>query len=382
MPAMKRSWEWHLCGVVAAGVFAIAAIGKALQPSGFLATLTELEFVSAFGLSERFVLLFLVGFEAALAMALLVGVIPEIIRLLAASVLLVFASVLLYLFLQDEPIRCGCAGWSPPGVGARAELAIGMTKNVLLATLLVTSVRGRGTNDIHQRQVVSASAGFTLIETIVVVAVVAVLVAISLPALRGVREAGRSTRSLSAHRQLAASWGTYADASAGSYPYPRSADFLNLDHTPVVSIATRTYLWAHHILRHDPDVIHILYPPEWPVRAQSGRWDRPEPHAFFASGTFFADPEYFDPEIEPLPKHERAIRSHEVVYPSSKMLFQDISRTGLLSSGDVSSTFAFVDASAMVVGPDGLDGDWVVRPNMFFVGPGHSTLHGVQGRDK
>lgn len=53
--------------------------------------------------------------------------------------------------------------------------------------------------------------GFTLVELLVVIAVVAVLVSILLPALAGARESARTVKCLSNQRQLATGWTLYAN---------------------------------------------------------------------------------------------------------------------------------------------------------------------------
>ena len=65
--------------------------------------------------------------------------------------------------------------------------------------------------------------GFTLIELIVVISVVAVLTALLLPALRGAREQARSALCQTHIRQLQLSFKQYADSEDGFLPY--SFDF-------------------------------------------------------------------------------------------------------------------------------------------------------------
>ena len=57
--------------------------------------------------------------------------------------------------------------------------------------------------------------GFTLVEVLVVVAIVALLVGVLLPGLAGARESARSAACLSNVRQLALGWAMYADAHDG-----------------------------------------------------------------------------------------------------------------------------------------------------------------------
>jgi prepilin-type N-terminal cleavage/methylation domain-containing protein len=57
--------------------------------------------------------------------------------------------------------------------------------------------------------------GFTIIELLVVVAVIGVLVGLMVPSLRGGREAARGAACLSNQRSLVAAWAMYADANRG-----------------------------------------------------------------------------------------------------------------------------------------------------------------------
>lgn len=64
-------------------------------------------------------------------------------------------------------------------------------------------------------------AGFTLIELLVVISIIALLIALLLPALQKARTAGQTTQSLSNLRQLQIALHGYADASKGSLPMGR-----------------------------------------------------------------------------------------------------------------------------------------------------------------
>jgi len=61
----------------------------------------------------------------------------------------------------------------------------------------------------------SRKRGFTLVELLVVVAVIALLIGVLLPAIGGARIAARQMGGLSNIRQLAAGWHMYADANGG-----------------------------------------------------------------------------------------------------------------------------------------------------------------------
>ncbi len=60
--------------------------------------------------------------------------------------------------------------------------------------------------------------GFTLVELLVVIGIIALLIALLLPALNVAREQARTTQCLSNLRQMAIASQSYADAYGGSYP--------------------------------------------------------------------------------------------------------------------------------------------------------------------
>lgn len=383
-PHIQRSAVWHLIGIVAGAIFLGAAFGKATNPAPLIAVLREVGVPAWSPLPFKPLIFMLIAAEAGAGMALLVGFRPTLTRRLAAALLLAFAAFLFALTLSPEPIRCGCLGWSPPGMGTRQELIFGIARNLVLALLLATSV-GRIA---VPRQTCSRARhnapAFTIIETLVSITVVAAVIGITLPALQGMRDQARSVRSLSGHRSVAAAWSMHADRNRGRYPFPTDADFNALPHPPAVTMATRAFLWSEVLLPEHPELQQVLHPPEWPIQPEqrSSGWGGAQPHAFFASGTLFADRHYFDPARTPVGTMARAIRSTEVAHPSSKVLVQDLSRTALHSVGERTPTYAFIDGSAAAIGDPGLSGEWLERPNLFLSGPGHSTLYGVRGTDR
>ena len=83
------------------------------------------------------------------------------------------------------------------------------------------------------------AGGFTLIEMLVVLAVIMVLISLLLPGLRGAREAGRTAVCLSNQKQtLRAAISTYANSSKEVHPAARARISLDISGNPITDAVT------------------------------------------------------------------------------------------------------------------------------------------------
>ena len=100
-------------------------------------------------------------------------------------------------------------------------------------------VKGRGASWPQRQTAVRPPGGLTLVEVLVVVAVIGLLVAIMLPALSHVQAEGRSTQCLSNLRQIAGAFHMYAGDHDGLLPDDDSEftwDELLREHLPASSL--------------------------------------------------------------------------------------------------------------------------------------------------
>jgi prepilin-type N-terminal cleavage/methylation domain-containing protein len=277
----------------------------------------------------------------------------------------------------------------------RGAASVGLdTSSLLMAAWLVGS---RG--DAHATPQAGAQSGrptrglgasppaFTLIELIVVIAIVAVLIAIVLPALGHAKRSGKSAERLSAVRQCLSATTQYADSAAGYLPFLATPGAPELgvfpdgdwgDSLPPSYFRGQSQLWPTALLGQGMDLSHL---PE-SSRPDSG----PERvHTYFwMTHAAVAQPEYWlhgDPPNNP--SLFSGVRLSGATFPSAKGLIGFVGWTAQEAESLSAWEVGMADGSAALrsVHDPPLQVDGPYRPFGAVDWRVLTTLEGIRGRD-
>ncbi len=247
--------------------------------------------------------------------------------------------------------------------------------------------------------------GFTLIESLMVIAVVAILAALLTPKYHEVRRSAWRATSLSNLRLHAAVFGVYANDFEDAFPYYVDPA------APVSEVGSRirgvgyptgyfgaaalwNYALADSYYEGDPFQI-CFYPPDYPYGVWSPEW-RYGPTPYVYSCTFLADPAFWNPATRTGPSQWRPTRAHEVRFTDAKVLLisefttprdRDSDRPIPPPTNDrweVATTVGAamaVPAGRMNRGYRRGDGHWSVPGHVSAGTPGTHTIDGIHGRD-
>lgn len=318
-----------------------------------------------------------------------------------------------------QPPDCNCMGRLSAFVASQESASGLILRNVaLMACVGVPSVldirkRRRALHPRNAEQSLStvhqtarSQRAFTLLETVLSIAIIALLVALTLPMLGQTRDLGRRMASASNLRQHVTVFTAYTSDFQEQFPYftDPEATATVLRHGGI-EIAI-PYFGVHAFWNfamadygYDGQLMHpSMFTP---------RWERGHVmEIYHYACTFVASPEFYNRSTRTGPAQWRAVRASEVTYPSSKGLFKDNTDQILLDRRltpsdptiplDISEgqevTYpvgtGFVDGHVQFVRSDGFlqsyprgDGLW---PGSFpHNGPSPilHTMDGVRGRD-
>ncbi len=240
--------------------------------------------------------------------------------------------------------------------------------------------------------------GFTLIELMVTIGVIVVVISIMIPVLKHMRDRAIVAKSLSGHRNIVSMVEGYGIDRRGRLPFPyikREGTYADPIYVASESksggyiaapMALQARIWASLIVRSNPSIAALVYQGRWePIAGQ----DVPNGligGSYVATSTMFADPQFFGMNLDEVHVGQlRPTRTSQITFPSSKVMFEDLESWGRipdLSNESRSATFGFADGSAQGISQAAFSGNWVDRATAWQVGPGHTTLNGLAGRDR
>lgn len=239
--------------------------------------------------------------------------------------------------------------------------------------------------------------GFSLVELLVVIAVIAVLIAIAPPALRGVIDSARVTRHTLSSRQVYLALMSYTEDFRQTYPYYATPGnffgpiiFGETVITDGAYFSTQRYYWATALVPNYIESRTFIEPPERAtVLAERGR-----PELILASttisSTVHADPGVFTVEwpTQPFdPSVLRPTRTHEVTFPSDKIILIEWWGTPAIAEElrlgvEIGYPAVFGDGSGQTYSePQIIQMPSVEVPNLGNI-PVRTTLDGLRGRDR
>jgi prepilin-type N-terminal cleavage/methylation domain-containing protein len=318
----------------------------------------------------------------------------------AAVVLIAVLSVAFALhWVAGRPPACHCLGTLLAFDESVGHAKLVLARNCVLLVGLSTGRGRRNFGSIEGRvrgRRRKAPRGFTLLETLTVIVVLAMLVTAFLPSLGQVRRRAVETRVLSDLRSHATNIALYSASWRERYPFFTYPDVtysvLRHENTTVnARYFEAAYYWNFAMADEFYDG-KLAHPSFYPRRHVAGSIAMP----LWYSHCFIASPEFWNPTTRSGVSQWRSVSASEVVFPQKKVLMIDslaipesdqyllFSRQGAYRS-DLPT--ALTDGSARVAKGHALLPGYPstvgIPPNagLFSLLPGMATLDGVRGRD-
>jgi prepilin-type N-terminal cleavage/methylation domain-containing protein len=394
--AMSTQFPRIASAAIAMGIVALSALLKFSDLSTFVSDLREWRLAPAWAVGPATILV--PGLELTLAgLWFAAHGSGRYVRLCAVAMLVAWSGAYVIETIIWGPPKCGCFGRLREWYLLKQEAPWVIGRNLLLILMLLsgTELAKRSANRLESGRVPAPAAapGFTLIETILVVALLGVLVALFAPALSGAKGRAYSARTLSDLRTHSQTIGAYAADFKESFPCIFDPKYT---HTVVVLPDSGTReLFAYFDQRfywwmglaegyYNGDLRSAAF--YSPKRGTGGG------QPYYYSDTCLARPEYWNLSTRTPRGQIGPMRLSDVVLSGKKGVFASFPNgayqfSRLYSSGNPEA--AFCDGSCRVVRtseftspvPDG-DGPPGWPYACFFTGdPIMNTVNGVRGRD-
>ena len=340
----------------------------------------------------------LVGWELFIGCCALLNRRSPVLLSAMMGTLIVFTIGLVALWSDPAAPKCGCFGafgFSSRGV----EFGTGILRNLALLWLVVLVLRERprsaGERVEGSRTPAGMAPGFTLVEVLVSVLVIAVMIAVALPHLVSARREARISNNVAVQRGLVVGVGCYTAEWRDSFPYfaapgeeltrltirgsvigPKLHTFTDQSRYWACALSQGYLQVPESVLRYPGPTVSIANSyPEWLFRTR-----------YRMTYAMFAAPDLFTPEFDPrfVGAGLRGTQVAEVLFPSAKGMTLDtvtLNADGEKPGSELAIASLF-DGSARRFRPSSLKKDNVFVPELVDW-PAHviSTQNGLRGRD-
>lgn len=218
-----RAHTARFVGAAVGVVFLAASIGKAADPEDAIrfARVFLPQGAGSFT-AARIVVASIVAMEMLIAVALVMGCLQRLGAVVALVLVLVFTGIVGYAWAGGTLDSCGCLGLAGKIARLGSTPQSAFFRNVGLGLVLawiLWCTRGPGIATQPKVRRPGRASGFTLIEMLVVIAIVAVLIALTLPALAQARITARTARSQRMSGQLLVALSMYGGDYDECFPF-------------------------------------------------------------------------------------------------------------------------------------------------------------------